>query len=316
MAELKPILFKKKLVKELFPKNEFWTKGRKDNAGNVETIKYPIASNIGGYHQGAPASYPVSIGSHANAQASYTTEKIWADPKLVEEERQLLTDYDAQQDLVYQMRNTLQTGMADLAAYNYGPTSSDRQFSTSGTGTTRTNGITNGTGDIKKVSKADLMKIVRKLKKDNLSGNRIIGVITADQWADILELDDVVDYEKTGVARKLEEGIIGRVAGIEFMVRHNNKLGSIGLVYNGSTKNKKKNYSAPDTVNYSAGDRAAALFFVPSEVRWAASMPEVNIDNQPAGYLGGTIVESWCRFGATINRQTDETGTAVLIEST
>lgn len=306
MAQISPKLFSKDLATEIFPSNVFYTKGQKDTAaGNVDSVDIPLAGAIGEAKIGRPA-LPVAITQREDSVKNYPLVQVYAEPKLIEREEDIVLNYNKQLDISRAMGQAISTKVADYAAQAWGASETGYVLSTSGTSRTAT--ITGGTGNRKGIAKADLIKVRNAIMKMNIEQTGWLAVITPEMHNDLLAIADFVDFEKTGVQSKLAEGIIGRLLGIDFIVRWNGASGSAGLIYN--VDGAKKALDAEPATN----DRAAAMFFHPNYVRYAEAFPETIINRKPAGYLGGTIIEAVVRFGATQSRG-DGRGVLSLVEA-
>jgi hypothetical protein len=115
-----------------------------------------------------------------------------------------------------------------------------------------------------------------------------------------------VDYDKTGNESRLKEGFIGKLLGFEIMERWNETLGSVGVHY--SATNVKK-----DNGDVAVTDSPAAIFWNSSYTRHGEGNAHTSINRDKAEYLGGTVMSSTVRFGATISRP-DEKGVIALVE--
>jgi hypothetical protein len=293
MAQISPKLFSQDLAKQIFADNVFYTKGQKDiAAGNVESVDIPIAGTLGAAKSGNPV-LPLQIIERTDDIKNYALTQVYADPILVKREEDIVLSYNKQADIARAMGEAISTKCADIAANAYG--TSDTSLIVATTGAARTTTLVGATLTRKAITKVDLMKVRNLFMRQNISLQGIIGVITPDQYNDILGIAEFVDFEKTGVSSKLEAGILGRILGMDIMVRWNDALGSVGLHYDANGV-KKANGAVAVT------DCAAALFFQPNLVRYAEAFPETIINRKPAGYLGGTIIEAVVRFGATQSR--------------
>lgn len=305
MAQISPKLFSKDLASQIFSDNTFYTKAFKDvAAGNVDSVDIPIAGNLSDASSGTP-SLPLSIGTRTDDVKNYPLTQIWASPILVKREEDIVLNYNKQLDIARAMGEAISTKAADYAANAWGPAAA--QITT--TGTARATTLVGATGNRKAITKADLLRVRNAFMKQNINLNGLIAVVTPDQYNDILGIAEFVDFEKVGQTSKLESGILGRILGFDVMVRWNESLGSVGLHYTADGQTKKANGTVAAT------DSPAALFFQPTMVRYAEAFPETIINRKAPGYLGGTIIESVVRFGATQSRG-DGRGVVALVEGT
>ena len=144
-----------------------------------------------------------------------------------------------------------------------------------------------------------------RMNVGSLGGNWY-GLVTADMYTDLLAIPDFVDYYKTGNESKLKEGIIGRICGIDILSR-TVSAGHNGILYNAA--------GAPQPGKTKATDEllSGALFWNDRMVCRAEGRVGVAVNENAPGYLGGTILETWCRIGADIIRS-DQKGVIALLE--
>ena len=309
MAEISPIKFSKELNKVLFPENAFYKKSGTDEA-KYKTIEIPEAGTTGTASVGDYPSLPLTIQKRTDSVKSYTTDEVYlTNPILIEREDDILLNYSKMKDVVNAAGQILNTKVADIAATAFAPTSTTlgNVFASTGTAT-RTTSLVGTTGTRKQIVIADLLNVRNYFNKTNLiEGDQVYGLLTPDQVNDLFEIDKLVDFDKTGELTKLRNGEIGRILGMNLMMRWNDTLGSNGVFY--SNAGAKKALGAAVV----ATDRAAAIFWKASAVRHAEGFAKTVINRDAPGYKGGTIIEAMVRFGATIKR-TDEKGVAAIYE--
>lgn len=311
MAELNLIKFSNELQKQLFPDNVFYKKSRTDSdiAIDAVSVEIPIAGDIDAAHSGAPKSLPLQVKLKEDVKKSYDIELLYTDPVMITRESEIVTNYGKFNETVQQLAGALNTKAADVAAHAWGPTLAGHFVVSTGTAT-RTTSLVGATGTRKRIVLADMINVLTLMRKFNLNlPGGMFGLITPDMHEDLLLIPEFVDYDKTGNSTKLEMGYIGKILNIELMIRWNETLGSAGLHYsNAGTPVKKANGDVATT------DRAAALFWHEAFVRHAEGNAHTSIDRDKPEYLGGTVLSSTVRFGATVNR-TDERGVVALLEN-
>lgn len=312
MAEISPKRFSNDLQKVLFPDNSFYKKSMLDiiDAG-FKTIEIPASGVTGTASVGDYPALPLTIQKRTDTVTSYTTDEVYlTNPILIEREDEILLNYSKMQDVISAAGLILNTKIADLAAHAFAPTSTVLGNVIPSTGTaTRTKTIINGTTAAKRIVLADILSIRKLFNRMNMGdGTQIWGLLTPDQVEDLFLIPEFRDYEKTGELTKLRTGDIGRILGINFMMRYNAALGTNGVYY--TSAGAKGTFGAAT----GATDTAAAIFWADKAVRHAEGFAKTVINRDAPGYKGGTIIEAMVRFGATKMRA-DEVGTAAIYEA-
>ena len=309
MAEISPVKYDKMLNKVLFPDNSFYKKSMSDEA-KFKTIEIPESGVSGTASVGDYPSLPLSIVKRTDTVTSYTTDEVYiTNPVVIEREDGILLPYSKQKDVISAFGQILNTKIADIAATNFAPTSTvlGNAFASTGTAT-RTTSLVGSSVTAKQIVVADMLNIRNYFNKANLvEGDQVWGLLTPDQVNDLFEIDKLVDFDKTGELTKLRNGEIGKILGMNLMMRWNDTLGSVGVFYSSAGVKKALGAAVVST------DRAAAIFWKSSAVRTAEGFGKTVINKNAPGYKGGTILEAMVRFGATFNR-TDEKGVACIYE--
>ena len=310
MAEISPIKYSSELQQLVFPDNSFYKKSVQETgvADTVTSVERPVQSSKRTAQKGEPASLPLTINTSKDSKDSYAVGLVYAQPIAVDLPGEYALNYNKRQVKQQQQASEINTKVADIAAYSWGPTLAANILSSSGTG--RASNVTGLTGNRKALTKADILAVNNLMMRMNISGlgGKWYGLLTPDAYSDLLGIAEFVDYDKTGVTSKLEQGIIGRLAGIEFMVRSTDDCHN-GLIYT-SAKAKKD----LDTTAIAASDLPANLFWNDKMVASAEGLLKTSINANAPGYMGATIIESWCRFGAAT--RLDQKGVIALLEYT
>lgn len=308
MAEISPIKFGRIVQRNLFPDNAFY-KGTPTDEANYKTIQIPQAGTTGVAKVGDYPTLPLASSQRTDSVKQYTTDEIYIEPIVIPREDAILLPYSKLQDISLDIASILNTKAADIAATAFAPTSTVLSNVSATTGTaTRTTTLVGATGTRKRIIMDDLLRVQRYFHKTNLRDNdQIWGLLTPEQVEDLLLIDKLVDYDKTGELSKLKNGEIGVILGMRFMMRWNDTLGSNGVFYSNAGVKKALGAAVVST------DTAAAIFWKTSAVRHAEGFANTPINYNVPGYKGGTVIEAQVRFGATITR-TDEKGVYALYE--
>jgi len=311
MSEIRTTVYSKELQKQLYPDNSFYKKSVAETGVAVDavSVEKPQQGSINKAKKGEPASYPLKVEAANDSKSTYPVELVYAEPLLIPAESEILTNYNKRQTKQAQQAAEINTKCADIAVVNWGPQVNTNLVKSSGSA--RATNVIGLTGQRKAVTKADMLKIFNLLLRMNVSGlpGNWYGLVTADTYTDLLGEPDFVNYEKTGYTSKLEAGILGKIAGMEILTRSTEAMHT-GLLYSSAATPVKK---ALDEL--AATDRPGNLFWHDKMVCHAEGNAHASINADQAAYLGGTLISSYTRFGAAINRK-DEKGVVALLEDT
>lgn len=312
MAEISPIKYSAELQPQLFPDNSFYKKAIMESgiADTTTKVERPVQNSLAAAKSGVPTSLPLQINVAKDDSDYYNTDLVWAQPIVIDTPGEFALNYNKRATKQAQMAATINTRCATIAAINWGPTNAGQILKTTGASRASNVLVPAGTaiGNRKAVAKNDLINVANLLMRMNLSGiqGTFYGLVSADFYSDLQKIAEFVDYDKTGQVSKLEKGILGRIMGIELMVRASDDQ-STGLLY--SSTYAKKAIDAAVVSN----DCPAALFWHDKMVAVAEGVAATSINANAPGYLGGTIIESWVRFGASWARK-DQKGVVALVE--
>jgi len=311
MAQISIKKFSSELQKQLFPDNEFYKKSRIESGigASVESIDIPVSGNVGTAKSGQPETLPLQIKAREDSFKNYTVEQIYTDPYIVTNEEDIVLNYNKLNDIVMSLSMSVNSRAADIAAINWGATLATNIAQT--TGTARVSNVTGTTGSRLAVAKNDILNVRRVFNRMNLPNRgrgSIYGLLTADMVNDLMKISEFVDADKTGELSKLLAGEIGFIAGMNLMMRTDDK-GSTGIMYSEAATPVKR--ALDEAV--SATDNCAAIFWHMDMVRHAEGNAKSIINRNVAGYNGATIIENLVRFGATFDRP-DQKGIFALVE--
>lgn len=312
MAQISPIKFSRELQKQLFPDNSFYKKSRTETGigPDVENVEIPVAGNIGSAKSGDPASLPLQVLEREDTKKSYPVEQLYTDPYLVRREESIVLNYNKLVDLAQSLALSINERAGDVSAVNWGATLAGNIVRTT-SATTRTTTVTGTTGTRKRITKTDMIGVRGKFNKmnlPNLGRASMWGILTPEMVEDLLLIPEFVDYDKTGELSKLRNGEIGFIMGFNLMMR-NNGIGCAGVMYNVDSTTKRTIDEA-----IAATDNAAGIFWHSAMVRHAEGNAATFIDRGKPEYLGGTLLSSIVRYGATFDRP-DQKGIVALVET-
>lgn len=312
MAQINVQKYSKELQEILFPDSSFYKMSVTDTgiAPDVTTVNIPLAGQVPAAGTGAPV-YPLTIKERTDSNKTYTVSPIWTYPILLtpEDEITLSHSYSKRQSILRQLGSTIEVEAGNICAYEWGCETNIRLT----TGSTRASDITGATGTRKAVTKADMLAVRSAFNKMNLDkAGQIYGLLPESFINDLLGIAEFVDYDKTGELSKLKEGGIGRILGMNLMMRHDAVTGSAGVVYD-SSSNRVALDSEDRAAGVSATDSAAAIFWHSSYAVHAEGNNRISVNQDKAEYHGGTLMSAFVRFGAAKMRG-DDTGFFTLIE--
>lgn len=308
MAEIRTTLYSRELQKQIFPDNSFYKKSVAETgvADTTETVEKPVQNKINKAKEGKPNALPLSVEVSTDTKKTYNTTLIYCAPLLIDSQSELLTNYSKRQTKQEQQAGEINNKVAAYAAYHWSPTASANILKT--TGTARPSNIQGLSTNRKAVDKDDLLKLHNLMMRMNLSGvgGKWYGMVTPDQYSDLLKIPEFVDYYKTGFTNKLEKGIVGIILGVEIFVRTTEE-GHAGILYKANGTPISSDSEMADTL------LTGGLFWNDKMVCRAEGAMRTVVNENAPGYLGGTIIECFTRFGADIVRD-DQKGVIALLE--
>ena len=308
MAELRRTLYSSELQKLLFPDNSFYKKsiGEAGVADSVVKVEKPVQTAISKAVEGDLPTLPLTVETSIDSTKYYETTLLYCNPLLVDSQSQLLTNYNKRQTKQEQQANELNTKAAGYILKKWLPTEAANILKTTGAG--RSSNVQGLTTQRKAVTKEDFLRVLNLMMRMNVGslGGNWYGMVTPDMYTDLLSIPDFVDYYKTGNDSKLKEGVIGRICGIDIMTRAVDE-GHNGILYDASNAPQADGTKPTDAM------LTGALFWNDRMVCRAEGRVNVAINENAPGYLGGTILETWCRIGADIIRS-DQKGVIALLE--
>lgn len=304
MTQISITVYSKELQKQIFPDNAFYKKSISETglAITAKTFEIPNLTSINEAKDDDITILPLPVVKSDDSKVTGTMKLLYCDPILIENEEEIVMNYSKRQNKQLQQAAALNTKAADYAAYQWLPATANV---ISSTGAARATNVTGLSGNRKALTKADLLLVYNRLLRMNVKSvpGGLFGVLTPDGYTDLLAIADFVDYEKIGRSDLLAQGIIGKICGIEIMVRSKN--GHIGAWYSAANAVRK-------AVDVAGTDRPANMFWHSGMVCHAESNVSTLINENDATYLG-TIINSTVRFGAEKCRE-DAAGVVAIAE--
>lgn len=305
MSQIATVAYSQELQKQLFPDNSFYKKAVQETgvAADAATFEIPNLTDVDEANAGAPNVLPLQVKVNTDSKVTGNMVELYCNPIVIKNEEEFVLNYNKRQNKQIQQANSLNTKAADYAAKMWLPTLATNVVVS--TGTARATNVTGLTGNRKAVTKDDLLKVYNlfiRMNCINMPGE-LYGLVTPDAYTDLLAIADFVDYQKTGNADMLAKGVIGKICGMNIMVRSKN--GHIGAWF-------KVDNSVTQSVTVAATDRPVNLFWHSGMVCSAEAHPITYVNENDATYLG-TVINASVRFGAEKNRE-DQKGVIALPE--
>jgi hypothetical protein len=308
MGQIQTTVYSRELQKQLFPDNSFYKKSISESglAADAKTFEIPNLSNINEAKGDVNTRtvLPLPVVKNDDDKVSGAMKEFYCDPLLIENEEEVVANYSKRQNKQIQQAAALNAKCGDYAAYQWLPTKASNILVTTGTG--RASNMVGLSANRLAVTKADILKVYNKLLIMNVLSvpGEMYGLLTPDAYTDLLNISDFVDYEKIGRADKLTLGIVGKICGIEMMVRSKN--GHIGAWF-------KADNTRLRAIGTAATDRPVNLFWHSSLVCTAEGAVKTYLHEDSPTYLG-TVINATVRFGAEKCR-VDEAGVVALAET-
>ncbi len=295
-------IFLKDLQRNLFPQNIFYKKSKLDAGGRIQGDQciIPISGILPEVFKN-PQNFPLPLGNRKDFKKIYDVDLFATTPIHMPDVDLETLSYDKRMDILQDHVDTLNTQMANEAAYGFAPTLASRIVRTTGgnTGTL----AAGAAGTRKALLYANFLDAFTILREDDLPTDELYMMYPARMGKEIRSILEFKDFDKTGVVGAVATGTIGKIQGSDTFER------SSSVLYdNQGTPVKKPVGSLADD-----DDNQSIIIWHPSMVRRA----EGNIKNyarigDPA-YLGD-VVNASVRFGTTISRL-DEKGVVAIVQA-
>ena len=166
-------------------------------------------------------------------------------------------------------------------------------------------------GNVYRFGYEDMLTLMETAKKQNIQGGQWYVLPTVEMWSDILRIEELVSYEKTGNETMLKSGVIGRWGDFMFLNPRQNDRWNANVLYDITTP------TAPSVVAYGGALNANC---VSGLIAWNSKYVERNpgtvkfFSRKDDPVYMGDIVNWGVRFGAS-KRRSDGRGVIGFYEA-
>jgi Phage capsid protein len=246
-----------------------------------------------------PTKLPLELSSETDTVKSYLVDHYMTDPTLITwNETQYLT-YDKIALKARKHSRSIEKFFADRIAFAWATDVSGNIIRTTGTTRPVAAALTGATGTRKALAYADLVDAFGKLTDQHLDPKECVMVVSTDLYKDLLNISEIKDWDKRGIANIISTGAVGNLFGMDVFLR------SETAKYVDGTK---KAWGAAGA----AGDNFAAQIFHTGLVDYTKSQIKVNMDPYDVPSLGGRSMSVELRAGGSPLR-TDQVGLISIV---
>ena len=237
--------------------------------------------------------------------------------------------YEARQELLLAHSNSLMQSVSDFTAVEWAQgevgvgevidvTTGDNFFLfTSGSTTRQSSVIGNEAAAVKVIVKEDMQALKKALQKQQVinNGGTIYVLPTVEQYNDILNIAEFVDFEKTGRESKLIKGEVGVLYNMTILEPREREDWGANVLYSYSvlTVNDATLTKIEDTAASGASMTSALMAWTEKNVKRAEGSAIVFPWMNSPIYMGD-VYASEMRYGATKKRG-DKKGVVMLLEN-
>ena len=308
-TEFKEVL-RGEITKDLLPDNGFLSKSNNDSkwVENDVVHKPQRTDALPGIEINREV-IPATVTQRVYGNKDLTLNEFSGDPVAITVNEQKLTNVNLRKTLAEDQANSLNQKFADYTLQVWPTTGAANlnagAFSqTLTTGASRAVDISEITGTRKAITKADILRIMKKMDRDNVPMTGRQALVTPQQAEDMVLIDGFVKADELGISKSnLIDGFVGRIAGFDFI-----KRSRVGF-YNAAGQDLRVLDEAIQVT-----DSEFALFWHPRFVSHAlGSTQSFFTKGDPTVY--GDIYSFVARFGA-MRERLDMAGVVSLIEAT
>jgi len=266
---------------------------------NAETKANGDASNVG------------TVTVRRNTNKSYTIEYFGTAPQVINLPEDTELSYNARQDLLDAHAAAIMNTICNYALIEWSPTDNSNGYLVLSTGSDRLSEV-DSTTTVKAITKNDVVNAVAVLRSQNLpKGSNLYALPTPQQYADLTkELD--IDYVKGGNSKMLEQGILGKIAGVNILDPRQNDDWNANVLYDTETAPGTFTKQALGATADGTTDASCMIIWSDKTVYRAQGTPKVYSSLNDPLYKGDVFATE-VRFGATKARS-DEKGVVCIVE--
>ncbi len=299
--------FHRDLVKNLYPKNEFYQNSKNDTMFvNDDIVNLPHAGTdpavvVNRSTAGTPAK-------RTDTASKYSLVELSTDPTWLQFSEELLVNYDKRASILEAHRNALNTSIADRVAYEWALGGDDAR--TTLPTIVRTTGATaraaytpSATGTRRPIAFADVLTVITTLNSQEVPVEGRCALINAKMLEDLFGISEFKSSDYVNQKRIEDAPHTFTWMGIKWFVR------SRANVYTNAATPVLKAVGAAGA----ATDNGAAIFWHPDFVRRAEGAVKVFLDIDNPSYYG-SVFSAAVRYGA-FGARVDGKGIVNLVET-
>lgn len=295
-------LFKGDLQRLLFPKNDFISESKNDEAiFGANSIEVPQESIDAGTGKN-PSSYPLVVENGSNTKRSYGSDLYYMNPFHIPNHEADVLNYDKRASIISSGAKKLNADFADDCAVNWSPTLATNFVRTSGDAIASK--LSGQTGDRKALTLDDFIEVDRILTNMDVPEEDRVCLLSGNLYAQLLTagLEGFIGVDKLS-KDLIAQGVVGTIFNFK--------------IYKRSRTARYTNDSTPQilasTASTAATTNESALFWHPDFVRKAKSSITVFSEMNKPLYLGSVAN---CAFtGGSDKARNDEKGVVALIQA-
>lgn len=337
-TEPRMTMYTSEINQYLYSENSFITKSQNDGvfAASGELRKLNDSNTGPVVTKGRFYSKSLANGDNAptktvkvrkNTSRDWAIEYFHTDPDVVTRELTSEVPYEVRQELLRAHADVINQAVANFTAVEWGQgligsadtvdTTTGDDFYVFSSGSARPNTVTNNTGNVKALTKDDMLKVKKALVRQNLHGlnGQMFFLPTPEQYDDLLKIPEFVDYEKTGRESRLLQGEIGTILGITILNPRQRDDWNANVLYSYTALvgNDTDLTKVEDTAAAAANMVSAGMAWMDSQVYRAQGSAIVFPWMNSPIYLGD-VYATEVRYGA-IKKRGDNKGVVMLVEN-